>query len=229
MKKIEETKTAKSTAHKTIAKEVLTLPLTEAIEYIKKNTKVKFDPTIELHINLSIDIKKQDQNIRFTIVLPNGTGKTKKVAVLASKTIKNADLQFEEADIIKLEKGTLKPKVDFDVLITEPRFMPKLAKAARVLGPAGVMPNPKNQTVTEDVEKAVELVKKGKVELRTEQVAPIIHTIIGKKSFETAKLAENFEEIMGALKQNKPIKAAPDWIKNCFLSSTMGSSVRIVL
>ena len=213
--------------HQPVAKEVLILPLAEAIDYIKKNTKVKFDATVELHINLNIDIKKQDQNIRFTIVLPHGTGKTKKVAVLASKTIKNADLQLEEADIVKLEKGIIKPKVDFDVLITEPRFMSKLAKAARVLGPAGVMPNPKNQTVTENVEKAVEQVKKGKVEIRTEQTAPIIHTVIGKKSFETKFLAENFEEIINSLKQNKPLKAAPDWIKNCFLSSTMGASVRV--
>ena len=223
MKNMKPTKETKTKS------EVVSLPLPEAIEFIKKNTKVKFDPTIELHINLNVDIKKQDQNIRFTIVLPHGTGKTKKVAVLASKTIKNADLQLEETDILKLEKGTIKPKVDFDVLITEPRFMPKLAKAARILGPAGVMPNPKNQTVTENVEKAVEQVKKGKVEIRTEQTAPIIHTVIGKKSFETKFLAENFEEIINSLKQNKPLKAAPDYIKNCFLSSTMGASVRVTL
>src|SRR3989338_8452821 len=177
-------------------KEVKLYKLEEAIEYIKKYSKTKFAPTLEVHINLNFDKKKQEQNIRFTTVLPHGTGKNKKVAVLASKKIQNADLELSEADIEKLEKSILRPKTDFDVLITEPRFMPKLAKAAKVLGPAGAMPNPKNGTVSEDVEKAVEQVKKGKVEVRLEPNGKTIHTIIGKRSFKDTDLTENFREIM---------------------------------
>jgi large subunit ribosomal protein L1 len=199
----------------------------DGIEFVKKNSRNTFDATIELHINFALDVKKADQIIRFSTTLPNGTGKTKRVAVLASKKVANADLELAEADIEKLEKSQIKPKVDFDVLIAEPRYMAKLAKAARVLGPAGVMPNPKNGTVAEDVEKAVELVKKGKVEIRTEQNFPIAHTILGKKSFTTEALVENFEEIMNSIKNVKPAKAKPGWIETAFLTSTMGKSARV--
>lgn len=201
--------------------------LEEAIEFVKENCKAKFDSTIELHLNLNLDTKKQDQYIRFTTVLPNGTGKTKKVAVFASAKVKNADLELTESDIERIEKGSLKPKVDFDVLVAEPRFMPKLAKVARILGPAGVMPNPKTGTVSDDVEKAVEQIKKGKIEIKTEQNAPVIHTIIGKKSFETKTLMENFKEVIKSIKQNKPQKAKPDWIKSCYISASMSPSARI--
>jgi len=152
--------------------------LEEAIKKAKEASKAKFDATVELHINLDVDQKKGSVNIRFTTVLPNGTGKTKKVAVLASKKVANADLELMESDIDKIEKGTIKPKVDFDVLIAEPRFMPKLAKVAKILGPIGMMPNPKLGTVTEDVENAVSQTKKGKVEIKTEKDIMVIHTII---------------------------------------------------
>ena len=212
-----------------VKKETKLYKLEEAIDFIKKTSKTKFDSTLEVHLNLNIDKKKQEQNVRFTTVLPHGTGKTKKVAVLASKKVKNADLELSEADIEKLEKSILRPKTDFDVLIAEPRFMSKLAKAAKVLGPAGAMPNPKNGTVTEDVEKAVEQVKKGKIEVKTEPNAPVIHTIIGKLSFETPKLCENFSELYSAIKHNKPQKASNDWIKSIFLSSTMSPSAQVDL
>ena len=210
-------------------KEVKLYKLEEAIEYIKKYSKTKFDPTLEVHINLNFDKKKQEQNIRFTTVLPHGTGKNKKVAVLASKKIQNADLELSESDIEKLEKSILKPKTDFDVLISEPRFMTKLAKAAKVLGPAGVMPNPKNGTVTEEVEKAVEQVKKGRVEVKTEPNASLIHTIIGKLSFDTPNLCENFTELYSAIKHNKPQKSSNDWIKSIYLSATMSPSAQLDL
>lgn len=200
--------------------------IADAIKKVKENSKEKFDPTIEVHISLALD-KKAEQNVRFTTVLPHGTGKTKKVAVFASKKIPTADLQLSEDDISKLEKGDLKPKIDFDVIIAEPRYMAKLAKAARVLGPAGVMPNPKNGTVTEDVEKAVELVKKGKVEIRTEPNATNIHTIMGKKSFDDAKLIENFNEIINSIKANKPQKASENFIKTVFIASSMGPSCQV--
>jgi large subunit ribosomal protein L1 len=202
------------------------MKIADAIKKVKETSKEKFDPTIEVHISLLLD-KKAEQNVRFTTVLPHGTGKSIKVAVLASKKIANADLELKEDDVEKLEKGVLKPKIDFDILIAEPRYMPKLAKAARVLGPAGVMPNPKNGTVTEDVEKAVELVKKGKVEIRTEPNASNIHTIIGKKSFDDAKLVDNFNEIMSSIRANKPQKAEANFIKTVFISSTMGPSCQV--
>lgn len=205
------------------------LNIKEAIDYVKKNSKAKFDATVELHINLNTDPKKTEQAIRFTTVLPNGTGKTVKVASLSSKKVANTDLELSESDISKLESGALKPRVDFDVIVAEPRFMPKLAKAAKVLGPAGVMPNPKNGTVAEDVEKAIESIKKGKVEIRTEPNNPIVHTILGKISFDNKALEENFMEIWNTLQTNKPPKVAPDWIESCFVTSSMGKSAKVDL
>ncbi len=203
------------------------MELKEAIKTVQTNAKEKFDSTIEVHINLGLDSKKQDQNVRFSITLPNGTGKSKKVAVLTSKKIADADLNLTEVDIDKLANGGIRPKVDFEVLITEPSYMPKLAKAAKILGPAGVMPNPKNGTVTDNIEKAVKDVKKGKIDIKTEKDIPVIHTLIGKKSFTTEQLAENFEALLSTLRQNKPNKASPEWIKSVFLSSTMGKSVLV--
>jgi large subunit ribosomal protein L1 len=199
----------------------------EAIKKLKGSAKEKFDATVELHINLDLDSSKSDQSIRFSTILPHGTGKTKKVAVLASTKIPNADLQLTEEDLDKIEKGQIRPKVDFDVFVAETRFMPKIAKVAKILGPAGVMPNPKTGTVSDDVQKAVEQIKKGKVEVKTEKDLPVIHTIIGKISFEEKNLLENLREIVGTLKQNKPPKSSPKWIKTVYLSSTMGSSFKI--
>lgn len=203
--------------------------ITEAIKTLKKNSKAKFDETIELHINLNVDVKQSDQTIRTTVSLPNGTGKTVKVAVLSNSKVANADLSLSESDIHKLEKGEIQPGRDFDVLVVEPSFMPKMAKLGPVLGPAGVMPNPKTGTVTENVSGAVESFKKGKIEVRNEPNAPIIHTMIGKVSFEDKALIENFNEVMTTLKQNKPQKAKPNWIKNIFVSSTMGKAIELDL
>jgi large subunit ribosomal protein L1 len=199
----------------------------EALNQIKNDCKTNFDSTIELHINLNLDVKKADQMIRFTTVLPNGTGKTVKVAVFASTEIKEADLNLKEEDLDLIISGKLRVGNDFDLLVAEPAFMSKIAKVARVLGPAGVMPNPKNGTVTSDVKKAVEQLKKGKIEIRTEQNFPIIHTVIGKSSFEAKQLEENLADITTSLKQNRPSKAKPDWIKSIFLSSTMGGSYQL--
>lgn len=200
----------------------------EAIKEIKSINKEKFDATIEIHVNLDLDVKK-GQTLRYTVTLPHGTGKTKKVAVFASKKIENADLELTEEDIDKIVKEKIKPGVDFDILVTEPQYMPKVAKAARILGPAGVMPNPKTGTVTEDIEKAVSEIKKGQIEIKTEKEAPLIHTIIGKVSFDEKDLEENFRAVYNSLKQNKPQKAKPDWIKNIFIVSTMGKSIEVDL
>ena len=206
-----------------------TFTIKEAIKKIKSEKKRNFDQTIELHINLDLDPKKQDEQIRYTTVLPNGTGQEKVVAVMASKKFDGADLDLTEADLKKIESGDLRPGRDFDVIVAEPSEMGKLAKVARVLGPAGVMPNPKNGTVTKDVDKAIEQIKKGKVEVKTEQVLPIIHTIIGKHSFEDKQLIENYDEIMKTLKSNRPQKVDPDFVKSAFLTASMGKSYQIAL
>jgi large subunit ribosomal protein L1 len=208
-------------------REEILYPIEEALNKIK-DQKTKFDATVEVHINLLKD-KKQEMNVRYTTTLPQGTGKTKRVAVLASKKVPNADLELMEEDLEKIEKGKLKPKVDFDVFISEPRFMPKIAKVARVLGPVGMMPNPKTGTVTENVEEAVNQVKKGKIEVRTEKDIPVIHTLIGKHSFTKEQLLENYKELMQSLKQNRPPKSPVNWIKSVFLCTTMGKSVQVDL
>jgi large subunit ribosomal protein L1 len=197
----------------------------EAIKRVKTESKTKFDATVELHINLDIDPLKQ--NVRFQVNLPNGTGKTKRVAVLSSKKISGADISLSESDLPKFESGEIKAKVDFEVLITEPKFMPLLAKYAKILGPAGVMPNPKNGTVSENIEKSLEQIKKGKIDIKTEKDAPLIHTLIGKVSFEDKALEENLLEIVNILKQNKPPKTNPVWIKSMYITSSMGPSVKV--
>ncbi len=199
-----------------------------AIDLIKEVCKCKFDSTIEAHFNLSIDEKKQDQLVRTSTTLPHGTGKTIKVAVFASGKIANADLELTEADLSKIESGEIKPKIDFDIIVSEPKNMPKLAKVAKILGPMGMMPNPKNGTVTDDIAKTVNQIKKGKINIKNEQNAPIVHTVVGKKSFETQKLVENFDEIVSALKQAKPQKVKLEgYIKSCFISSTMSPAIKV--
>jgi len=203
------------------------MELMEAIKKVKLLSKEKFDATVEVHINLELDSKKQDQSVRFSLTLPNGTGKTKRVAVLASKKVPSADVELKESDIELIQKGQIKPKIDFDTLVTEPAFMPKLAKVAKILGPAGVMPNPKTGTVTEDPERAVNEIKKGRLDIKTEKDLPMIHTMIGKRSFTEEQLSENFMELYKALKQNKPTKASPEWIKSIFITTSMGQSVKV--
>lgn len=200
-------------------------PIEEALKKVKSESKAKFDASVEVHINLDIDPNKQ--NIRFSLSLPNGTGKTKKIAVLSSGKVEGADVNLTEEDLPKIEQGKIKPNVDFDILITEPRYMPVLAKYAKILGPAGAMPNPKNGTVTEEISKSISQFKKGKMEIKTEKMAPIIHTIIGKVSFDEKSLADNYNELISALKANKPAKTVPLWIKSVFISSTMGPSVKV--
>jgi large subunit ribosomal protein L1 len=218
----------KKTAVKTKKEKDMTLySMEDAIRKVKENAQEKFDASIEVHIFMDLDSKKVEHNIRYTTTLPNGTGKTKKVAVMASKKVPTADLELSEEDLDKILNGQIRPKVDFDVFVAEPRFMPKIAKVAKVLGPVGAMPNPKTGTVTEDVDKAIEQIKKGKVEIRTEKDTPLVHTIIGKVSFEDTKLVENLKEVFSSLKQNKPSKTSPEWVKSIDICSTMGPSFRV--
>lgn len=212
-----------------MTKEIKVYTLEDAIKNALQSGKAKFDETVEVHINCLLDVKKPDQSVRFTTSLPHGTGKELKVAVFSNSKVDEADIQITEDDFKKIEKGILKAGTDFHVLISEPALMPKLAQVARTLGPAGVMPNPKNGTVTTDVKKAVEQFKKGKIEIRTEQTLPLIHTVIGKKSFDAKKLAENFYEIWNSLKSNKPSKAKPVWISEIFITTSMGKAFQVDL
>jgi large subunit ribosomal protein L1 len=184
--------------------------LAEAVELAKKTSSVKFDATVELHINLNVDPKQADQNIRGTTTLPAGTGKTVNVAVA------DDDL------LAKLDKG----QIDFDVLVATPDFMPKLGKYAKLLGPRGLMPNPKSGTVATDVKKAVEEAKAGRVEYRVDSTG-IIHTAFGKVSFSAADLQKNAGAVIDAVKAAKPASIKGVYIKSMYITTTMGPSVKL--
>jgi large subunit ribosomal protein L1 len=203
--------------------------LGQAVDLVKKTSTVKFDASVELHINLNVDPKHADQNIRGSVVLPNGTGKSVRVAVFADdeglKAAKAAGadgVYGEEEFMEKMNKG----EIDFDVLISIPKNMPKLGKFAKVLGPKGLMPNPKSGTVTTDVAKAVTEAKAGRVEYRVDK-SGIIHTAVGKVSFDTAKLTENAEILLQAVKDAKPASIKNEYIQSIYLTSSMGPSVRV--
>ena len=205
-----------------------TYSLKDGIELAIKSSPVKFDASVEIHARLGVDPRQADQNIRTTLVLPNGNGKTVRVAVFAPidvcKTAKTAGADIaEDEDFIKqLEKGV----IDFDVLISTPQYMPKLGKFARLLGPKGLMPNPKAGTVTADVAKAVKEAKAGKVEYRVDKQA-IVHIGIGKVSFGADKLIENANAFFDSLKAQKPASLKGSYVKSVFVTTTMGPSVSI--
>lgn len=201
----------------------------EAIELVKKTATSKFDSTVEVHANLGIDISKSDQQVRFTIVMPNTIGKTKRVAAFVPGD-KEKDATDAGADVVGgeelIEKIGQTQKIDFDVAVATPDMMPKLAKLARLLGPKGLMPNPKTDTVGPNVKKMVEELKRGKVTIKNDSTGNI-HQAIGKASHDASKLIENFEMIMTALKKAKPAGTKGVYVKNVVLTSTMGPSVRV--
>ena len=202
--------------------------LKDAIELAIKTNPAKFDASVEIHARLGVDPRQADQNIRTTIVLPNGNGKTVRVAVFAPADVckaakaAGADIAEDEEFLKKLDKGT----IDFDVLISTPAYMPKLGKYARVLGPKGLMPNPKAGTVTMDVEKAVKESKAGKVEYRVDKQS-IVHIGIGKVSFGTEKLLENANTFFDSLKAQKPASLKGSYVKSVFITTTMGPSIQL--
>ena len=202
--------------------------LEEAIDLAQKTKAVKFDATVEAHVRLGVDPRQADQNIRTTVVLPNGNGKTVRVAVFApldeAKKAKEAGADIAEDDefLKRLEKG----EIDFDVLISTPAFMPKLGRFARLLGPKGLMPNPKAGTVTTDLEKAVKEAKAGKVEYRVDKQA-IVHIGLGKVSFDKAKLLENAQVFFDSLKAQKPASLKGAYVKSIFLTTSMGPSIMV--
>lgn len=213
---------------KLIDKSVLYTPQ-EALELAVKTAKAKFDETIELHVKLGVDPRHADQQVRGAVVLPHGTGKTVKVLVFA-KGAKAAEAEAAGADYVGaedyLDKIQKENWFDFDVVVATPDMMGVVGRLGRVLGPKGLMPNPKSGTVTFDVTKAIEDIKAGKVEYRVDKTS-IVHVPIGKKSFGVEKLKDNFRAIMEALVKAKPAAAKGQYLKSVSVSATMGPGVKI--
>ena len=202
----------------------------EAIDVLLGTAKAKFDETVELHVRLGVDPRQADQQVRGVLVLPHGTGKTKRVLVIAkgakadSAAAAGADYVGAEELIAKIQNENW---FDFDVMITTPDMMGMVGRIGRVLGPKGLMPNPKSGTVTMDVERAIAEVKAGKVEYRLDKTA-IIHCPIGKKSFGKEKLAENYTALMDAIVKAKPAAAKGTYLKSVTIASTMGPGVKVL-
>ena len=201
----------------------------EGMDLVVNTSKAKFDETIELHVRLGVDPKQADQQVRGVIVLPNGTGKNVKVLVLAKG--EKADIAREAgADFVGAEEMVQKIQTenwfDYDVIITTPDMMGVVGRIGKILGPKGLMPNPKSGTVTMDIAKAVKDTKAGKVEYRLDKTA-IIHCPIGKKSFGKDKLVENYDALMDAIIKAKPAAAKGQYVKSITLASTMGPGVKV--
>ena len=202
--------------------------LEEAVKLAVATSPVKFDATLEMHFRLGVDPRQADQNIRATVTLPAGTGKDVRVAVFApldlAKVAKaaGADIAEDEEFTKRLEKE----QIDFDVLISTPQYMPKLGRYARLLGPKGLMPNPKAGTVTTDIEKAVKEAKAGKIEYRVDKQA-IVHVGLGKVSFGADKLMQNVNAFIDSLKSQKPASIKGQFVKSVYITTTMGPSIQV--
>lgn len=203
----------------------------EALELVKKTSKTKFDASVEVHCKLGIDASKSDQTVRTTVTFPHGTGKSKRIAAFVDSTQESvaqeagADIVGGEALINEIASSG---KIDFDVAIATPGVMPRLAKIAKILGPKGLMPNPKSDTVTTDVKKTIGELKRGKVTFKNDDTGNV-HQIIGKVSFDTAKLLENFQTFLEALRRSKPASSKGVFMKSCTLTSTMGPPIRVAI
>ncbi len=200
--------------------------LEEAVVLAQKSSTVKFDATVELHINLGVDPRHADQNIRDNLVLPAGTGKKIRIAVFSDDAVAAKKAGADIAGVEEIAKQLDKGVIDFDVLIANPASMPKLGKYARTLGPRGLMPNPKSGTVTTDIDKAVAEAKAGRVEYRVDTNG-IIHLGIGKVSFTPAQLTENVQAVVASVKGNKPQSVKGNYLKSVYLTSSMGPSVTV--
>jgi large subunit ribosomal protein L1 len=202
--------------------------LKDAVELVAKTSPSKFDASVEVHVRLNVDPRQADQNIRTTVSLPHGTGKTIRVAVFAPEsdhaaaTTAGADVVGDETFLAQLDKE----QINFDILIATPQFMPRLGKYARLLGPRGLMPNPKSGSVATDVAKAVSEAKTGKVEYRVDKQA-IVHLSIGKVSFGAAKLNENAKSFFDSLLSQKPTTIKGTFVKSISMSTTQGPSIKV--
>jgi large subunit ribosomal protein L1 len=204
--------------------------LEEAIEVLKSTATTKFLETVELHVNLNIDPKYADQQLRTTVTLPNGVGKTVRIAVLTDEEnfgeakSSGADIVGNDDLIEQINQGN----IEFDLLITTPNMMPKLAKLGRVLGPKGLMPSPKSGTVTTDLEATLADFKKGKFEYKADKTG-IVHVSFGKSNFETNKLIENLTALYKSIEQNRPSGVKGKYFKSLFICTSMGPSVKLDL
>ena len=201
----------------------------EAFELVTKTAKAKFDETVELHVKLGVDSRHADQQVRGAIVLPNGTGKTRKVLVFA-KDAKVDEAKAAGADYVGgmelVEKITKENWFDFDVVVASPDMMGIVGRLGKVLGPKGLMPSPKAGTVTPNVAAAVKEIKAGKIEYRLDKTN-IIHCPIGKASFGAEKLQDNFDALMGAIIKAKPAAAKGQYVRSCVIASTMGPGIKV--
>ena len=204
-------------------------PPEEAIELVKKTSKTKFDASVDVHFRLGIDTVKSEQQIRGTLIFPHGIGKTKKIAAFVEASKEN-EAKEAGADIVGGEEMIAEiaqtGKCNFDIAVATPAMMPKLAKVAKVLGPKGLMPNPKNETITDNLKKVIGELKKGKVIFKNDQNGNL-HMIIGKVSFDSQKLLENFKVILEAIKKSKPSSSKGIFLQNVVLTSTMGPPIRV--
>lgn len=203
--------------------------LDEAIKLVKETANTKFDSSIEVHLRLGIDPKKSDQQIRGAVVLPHGIGKSVKVAAFVSPE-KEKEAKAAGADIVGgqelIDEIKKTNKADFDVAVSTPDMMPKMAVIAKTLGPRGLMPSPKNETITANIGKTIEQLKKGKISFKNDDTSNI-HQIIGKASFDEGKIKENFTAFMDTIKKAKPSSSKGTFIKNITLSSTMGPGIKV--
>lgn len=203
--------------------------LVEAIELVKVSKIAKFDESVEVHVRMNIDPKKNDQQLRGVVVLPHGTGKAKKVAVITSTKEDEAkkagaDLVGAENLIEDIKNG--KQLITFDVLVATPEMMPKLAQIAKILGPKGLMPSPKTETVTDKIKDTVEMLKKGKISFKNDATS-IVHQVFGKLSFDSEKLKENYLAFIEALEKAKPAGVKGKMISGVTICSTMGPGVKV--
>lgn len=202
-------------------------PVSDVLVLVKDSANAKFDESIEIHIKLGIDPKKTDQKVRASVDLPHGTGKSKKIVVFTST--KQDEAKKAGADLIGaddlIEDIQKTGKIEFDVAVATPEMMPKMAKVAKILGPRGLMPNPKMGTVTNEVENAIKALKSGRMEFKSDDSGNV-HSVVGKASFDTEKLKENFDVFMDALKKAKPEGQKGIFIKSVTLCSTMGPGVK---
>lgn len=208
-----------------------TYSLDEAIQIVKDTSAVKFDASVEIHVRTGIDTGKSDQQIRATVALPHGTGKTKKIAAFVNADKRKeaeaagADVLYGEEDIAAIKETG---KIDFEVAVATPDMMSKLAVIARILGPRGLMPSPKTNTVTEKVGDAIRALKKGTITFKTDDTANV-HTVVGKVSFTNEQLKENIQAFLDALRRAKPASTKGIFLKTITLASSMGPGIKLAL
>ncbi len=226
---VKKVKAVKKADHSAVYDRLKAYSPEEALEIVKKISKTKFDASVEVHFRLGINTKKGDQQVRGAVSLPHGTGKTVKVAAFVSpeneKAVKAAGADFVGGEeLINEIKKT--EKTDFQVAIAEPALMKNLAVIAKILGTRGLMPSPKNDTVTTNPAKTVEELKKGKISFKNDDTANV-HTVIGKVSFDTKKLVDNYQTLLDVVKKAKPASSKGSFIKNISISSSMSQGVKV--